>query len=79
VGLGLLILALRLAALAQWLDVPTPDLFRGGGLGQTAGLVLLIAAPAIALGFTLRCSRRGVMLAYWCSTLKTEGSGGRPT
>ncbi|GAB2757731.1 hypothetical protein [Streptomyces bullii] len=52
--LGLLILAARVAALYPWLDVPVPAAFLGGALGQTAALVLLVAALALV-------GRRGLL------------------
>ncbi|GAU65903.1 hypothetical protein SSP35_02_02720 [Streptomyces sp. NBRC 110611] len=53
-ALGLLILALRAAALYQWLDVPTPDVLLAGVLGQTAALVVLTGALAAVAGRGLR-------------------------
>ncbi|MFE9899590.1 hypothetical protein [Streptomyces achromogenes] len=49
-ALGLLVLAVRIAALYPWLHVPAAGLVRGGGLGQTAALVLLTAALAVTAG-----------------------------
>ncbi|MEU6669659.1 hypothetical protein [Streptomyces sp. NPDC046727] len=46
-ALGLLILAVRVAALYPWLHVPGAGVLLGGGLGQTAALVLLTAALAV--------------------------------
>ncbi|MEU3416342.1 hypothetical protein ABZ760_34730 [Streptomyces sp. NPDC006658] len=49
-ALGLLVLAARVAALGPWLDVPGAEAVRGGGLGQTAALVLLTVALAVTAG-----------------------------
>ncbi|MER6264429.1 hypothetical protein ABT203_33400 [Streptomyces sp900105245] len=49
-ALGLLILAVRLAALRPWLHVPGAGPLVGGGLGQTAALALLVAALAVVGG-----------------------------
>lgn len=53
-ALGLLILAVRVAALYPWLDVPAPAVFLGSALGQTAALVLLTGALAAVGGRGLR-------------------------
>ncbi|MEV4339724.1 hypothetical protein [Streptomyces sp. NPDC049590] len=52
-ALGLLVLAVRVTALYPWLRVPGAGLVRGGGLGQTAALVLLTAALAVTAGRAL--------------------------
>ncbi|MET9449731.1 hypothetical protein [Streptomyces cinerochromogenes] len=49
-ALGLLVLAARVAALYPWLHVPGAGVLLGGGLGQTAALVLLTAALAVVGG-----------------------------
>ncbi|MEU5079655.1 MULTISPECIES: hypothetical protein [Streptomyces] len=49
-ALGLLVLAVRVAALYPWLHVPGASMVRGGGLGQTAALVLLTTALAVTAG-----------------------------
>ena len=46
-ALGLVILAVRIAALYPWLHVPVPALYLVGGLVQTAALALLIVALAV--------------------------------
>ncbi|MFF4602619.1 hypothetical protein ACFY12_07670 [Streptomyces sp. NPDC001339] len=53
-ALGLLILAIRVAVLYQWLDVPTPDALLAGVLAQTAALVVLTGALAAVAGRGLR-------------------------
>lgn len=57
-ALGLLILAVRVAALYPWLDVPTPDVFLGSVLAQTAALVVLTGALAAVAGRSLRALNR---------------------
>ncbi|MEV6838453.1 hypothetical protein AB0N17_28755 [Streptomyces sp. NPDC051133] len=47
-GLGLLLLAVRVAALYPWLRVPGAGGYVGGGLGQTAALALLTVVLAVA-------------------------------
>ncbi|WP_336115454.1 hypothetical protein [Streptomyces sp. PTD9-10] len=46
-ALGLLILAVRVAALYPWLHVPVPGAYLGGGLVQTAALALLTPTLAV--------------------------------
>ncbi|MDH6213975.1 hypothetical protein [Streptomyces pseudovenezuelae] len=41
-ALGLLLLAVRVAALYPWLGLPLPAVYLGGALGQVAGLTLLV-------------------------------------
>lgn len=48
--LGLLILAVRVAAVYPWLDVSMPDGYLGGVLGQTGVLAVLVAALAVVGG-----------------------------
>ncbi|MFF8726850.1 hypothetical protein ACF073_10195 [Streptomyces sp. NPDC015171] len=49
-ALGVLVLAVRVAALYPWLHVPGASVLLGGGLGQAAALVLLTAALAVPAG-----------------------------
>jgi hypothetical protein len=46
-ALGLLLLAVRIAALYPWLGLPLPAVYPGGALGQVGVLALLVAAPAV--------------------------------
>ncbi|MFJ9722055.1 hypothetical protein ACIRP3_04815 [Streptomyces sp. NPDC101209] len=46
-ALGLLLLALRVAALFPWLGVPLLVAFVGGALAQTAALTLLVVTLAL--------------------------------
>ncbi|WP_405865089.1 MULTISPECIES: hypothetical protein [unclassified Streptomyces] len=46
-ALGLLLLAVRVAALYPWLGVPVPASFIGGALGQAAALTLLTVVLAV--------------------------------
>ncbi|WP_246113981.1 hypothetical protein [Streptomyces montanus] len=48
--LGLLLLAVRVAALYPWLDVPMPAVVLGGALGQVGVLALLVVALAVVGG-----------------------------
>ncbi|QTE02751.1 hypothetical protein [Streptomyces cyanogenus] len=49
-ALGLLLLAVRVAALYPWLHVPGAGAILGGGLGQAAALALLTVALAVVGG-----------------------------
>ncbi|MEU1011312.1 hypothetical protein [Streptomyces sp. NPDC005890] len=49
-ALGLLLLAVRVAALYPWLHVPGAGALLGGGLGQTAALALLTLVLAVVGG-----------------------------
>ncbi|MFF4906070.1 hypothetical protein [Streptomyces sp. NPDC001260] len=46
-ALGLLLLAVRVAALSPWLGAPLPAAFIGGALAQTAALTLLVVTLAL--------------------------------
>ncbi|TQJ92029.1 hypothetical protein [Streptomyces sp. SLBN-31] len=46
-ALGLLLLAVRVAALSPWLGLPLPAAFVGGALAQTAALTLLVVTLAL--------------------------------
>ncbi|WP_030348364.1 hypothetical protein [Streptomyces sp. NRRL S-1022] len=56
-ALGLLLLAVRIAALYPWLHVPGAGALLGGGLGQTAALAALTVALAVVGGRDLARSR----------------------
>ncbi|MCS0602646.1 hypothetical protein NX794_15715 [Streptomyces sp. LP11] len=58
-ALGLLILAVRIAALVPWLGVPEAGVLVVGGLGQTAVLAVLVAALAMVGGRELTRHRDG--------------------
>ncbi|MGW2567367.1 hypothetical protein [Streptomyces sp. NPDC001537] len=49
-ALGLLLLAVRIAALYPWLHLPVPAAFVGAALGQTAALALLTLALTVVAG-----------------------------
>jgi hypothetical protein len=46
-ALGLLLLAVRVASLYQWLGLPVPAVFVDSALGQTAALTLLVVVLAV--------------------------------
>jgi hypothetical protein len=55
VALGLLLLAVRVAALYPWLDVPMPALYLAGLLGQAAALTLVVVTLAVVGRRDLSC------------------------